>query len=335
MRVLTKIREKVDYLTIRFDKNFRNLNYDFVRWLDTLVDNSPTIELENLPFKFTLEHVIAGKQKVIKMYDLNHNSMGQVLIANTWAISYYTELHLQGNFWFTYDFLLIEVLSLFWLSLNSTRWISRLDYAIDVIEYQDELEQAFNSMPWEKSLRKPDGSISCSWMRIQTKRLTTVYYNKRLDIIAKKEKYNMVDVFQNEIYKKYITDNPIITRIEQRRNAMALKPAKWKERHTLGWYLDGNLASITYEDLEKKGLIFKDFVPNKIKYDKNKVPVFDISDSVLEWKKKNALVMLNAYIKNCVSYWLENEMVDLLMDNYPPLKLSSILDKKIENLLTK
>lgn len=70
MRYLTKIREKIDYLTIRLDRS-----QDFVRWLDTLVDNSPRIDCENLPFKFVLEHVLTGKVKVIKMYDLNHNSL--------------------------------------------------------------------------------------------------------------------------------------------------------------------------------------------------------------------------------------------------------------------
>lgn len=53
MRYLTKVREKVDYLTMRLDTS-----QDFVRWLDTLVDNSPRIDCENIPFKFVLEHVL-------------------------------------------------------------------------------------------------------------------------------------------------------------------------------------------------------------------------------------------------------------------------------------
>lgn len=45
-------------------------------------------------------------------------------------------------------------------------------------------------------MHQADGAISCSWMRIRTKRLDTVYYNKKLDIVEKKEKYDLVDVMQ-------------------------------------------------------------------------------------------------------------------------------------------
>lgn len=61
----------------------------------------------------------------------------------------------------------------------------------------------------------------------------------------------------------------------------------------------------------------------------------DVADTKLLAKKKNSSVMFNAYVKNMYRYGMVDDMLEILLDNAPPLEVYDLLNKKIEKLLTR
>ncbi len=92
---LDVIRESCDYLAVRID-----ISKDFCRYIDRLGDIDPIFTLEFPKLSFIHESELYGKLHVIRIRDEFGNGIGQVQIARPGAIGFFSEIHLQGNFWF-------------------------------------------------------------------------------------------------------------------------------------------------------------------------------------------------------------------------------------------
>lgn len=330
---LNIIRESVDYLTLRI-----NVNADICRYLDRMNTVDSVRVFEKPSIKFVHDAEILGKLHVLRILDIVGNSIGSVQFARKGAIGFFSELHLKGNFWFIYPDKLLEMLILFEKSMNDDKGIVSIDYSIDVSEWVEEVQNLFSKISWTKGKLQPLGSAFDTWQSINTRRLKTKYYDKKLDILQKKDtatgkkKYDLCDEYGSYVYRDYYENFPVITRIEQTRKWEALR----EQNHSLNWYLRENgIRSLTLEDLKKKGIEFENTERQRIRYEKRDSSWKEYSDTVLQERKEYSKKMFQAYAKSLARFGLlENELQN--MGEFLEIwDLVSVMDKTIKKEMDK
>jgi hypothetical protein len=145
-------------------------------------------------------------------------------------------------------------------------------------------------------------------MMSSTDRVTTCAYDKKLDIFDNLDKKNLVNVFGENPYTKYVECESDITRVEYRKNSRALRETK----RTI-------VEEMAYSENDAIEYIRKNFnilleVRDQKKYRKSEN---EILLETLEYEKtKRALEMVIAYTKTLDTYGKHKNLVGFLYDRY-------------------
>ena len=263
---------------------------------------------------------------------MQNNSLWLVQIARHGAIGFFSELHLQGNFWFLlWENYVCEFINLFERSIYDEIGVCRIDYAIDVTEWVDVLQSLFSKIDGDKGKRQPKKSEFDTWQSINSRRLKTIYYDKKLDIqkaIDKdwtgKRKYDIVDDSGACPYADYFNSHETITRIEQTRKGEALR----EQKHSIEWYLSPAwVRSLTLEELSKKGIQFEAPERIRIRYDKKNDEWKNLSESILQERKEHSEKMFLAYARSLKRFWMLENTMGKLSDVLTVGEMVEIMDK--------
>lgn len=195
----------------------------------------------------------------------------------------FNDIELQGNFFQAYWERFSDLLMYFGIDEEKDGICSRLDYRIDVPDI--EVKKVYMEVKkYDKKLRTQDTEWETSWFMRKTDGIEWVCYNKRLDILEKREKANFVDIKWRKPFQKYIDYQWLITRIEYRKLARSMR--KWENNSIKYSILKWRNDMLSY--CARLGIYFKTkrddiqkIVKQDIQYDRTKERIIDFSETML------------------------------------------------------